>query len=132
MKRIVIEKNFYKIKNSNINYDLDVNQKILKTNLNFFPKCFVKTSISRNNFTKYMLRWWSFRNIILVVVKDFESQNVNYPILLNRNSALIIDFKLSKKIKNLNIDLKDLLWKKIVWLIKKLEKLVILIWTYLF
>ena len=58
------------------------------------------------------------------MLKDFfESQNVNYPILLNRNSALIIDFKLSKKIKNLNIDLKDLFMEKNSLINKKVREI---------
>ena len=59
-----------------------------------------------------------------LLLKDFfESQNVNYPILLNRNSALIIDFKLSKKIKNLNIDLKDLFMEKNSLINKKVREI---------
>ena len=100
-ERIVIEKNFYKIKNSNINYDLDGIKKILKTNPEFF---------SPNVLLRPLYQEIILPNICYVggpseisywlLLKDFfESQNVNYPILLNRNSALIIDFKLSKKLK---------------------------------
>ena len=124
-ERIVIEKNFYKIKNSNINYDLDGIKKILKTNPEFFsPNVLLRPLYQETILPNICYIGGPSEISYWLLLKDFfESQNVNYPILLNRNSALIIDFKLSKKIKNLNIDLKDLFMEKNSLINKKVREI---------
>ena len=124
-ERIVIEKNFYKIKNSNINYDLDGIKKILKTNPEFFsPNVLLRPLYQEIILPNICYIGGPSEISYWLLLKDFfESQNVNYPILLNRNSALIIDFKLSKKIKNLNIDLKDLFMEKNSLINKKVREI---------
>ena len=124
-ERIVIEKNFYKIKNSNINYDLDGIKKILKTNPEFFsPNVLLRPLYQEIILPNICYIGGPSEISYWLLLKDFfESQNINYPILLNRNSALIIDFKLSKKIKNLNIDLKDLFMEKNTLINKKVREI---------
>tara|TARA_B000000532_G_scaffold243920_1_gene241490 strand:- start:243 stop:1880 length:1638 start_codon:yes stop_codon:yes gene_type:complete len=124
-ERIVIEKNFYKIKNSNINYDLDGIKKILKTNPEFFsPNVLLRPLYQETILPNICYIGGPSEISYWLLLKDFfDSQNVNYPILLNRNSALIIDFKLSKKIKNLNIDLKDLFMEKNSLINKKVREI---------
>ena len=124
-ERIVIEKNFYKIKNSNINYDLDGIKKILKTNPEFFsPNVLLRPLYQEIILPNICYIGGPSEISYWLLLKDFfDSQNVNYPILLNRNSALIIDFKLSKKIKNLNIDLKDLFMEKNSLINKKVREI---------
>ena len=124
-ERIVFERNFYRINNSNINYDLKDIKKILKANPAFFsPNVLLRPLYQESILPNLCYIGGPSEISYWLLLKDFfESQHVDYPILLNRNSALIIDFKLSKKIKNLNIDYKDLFIEKNSLINKKVREI---------
>jgi len=53
----------------------------------------------------------------------FDVKKISFPIILHRNSALIIDYKTSKKIKNLNLKYEDLFLSRSSLINKKVRQI---------
>ena len=67
----------------------------------FFAQCPVAAALSRSAIAKPMLHWWRWWIGLLDAIKGyFESVSGPFPILLFRNSALLVPKKVSEKLKN--------------------------------
>ena len=124
-ERIVLEEGVYKVNNTNISW---TKEDILK-HLYEFPERFSPNVIMRPLYQEVVLPnlcyiggggelayWFELKNY-------FETVKVPYPILLLRNSALIISDKQRKKIKKLNISTEEIFLKQEDLIAKKIKEI---------
>ncbi|GAK90983.1 hypothetical protein JCM19297_2428 [Nonlabens ulvanivorans] len=112
-ERIIFENKQYKVVDTEITFS----EKEILTELNQFPERFSPNVIMRPLYQETILpnlcyiggggemAYW------LELRKYFNSQKITFPILLMRNSALIISNKEYKKIQKLDLEIQDLFLK---------------------
>jgi bacillithiol biosynthesis cysteine-adding enzyme BshC len=110
-ERIVFENNLFKINNTNLSFSQVEILDILEKN----PEKFSPNALLRPVYQEYILpnlcyvggaaeiAYW------LELKSSFEAINLTFPMLLMRNSALILKEKQVKKLEKLNLSLEDLL-----------------------
>ena len=109
-KRIIKEKNYFLIEGSKNKLE----EKNIIDSIENNPEKFSPNVLFRTIYQEYLLpnlcyiggpaevAYW------LQLKKSFESFKITFPILLNRNSVLLISSREIKKLKKLNIDIKDI------------------------
>lgn len=109
-ERIVFEDNKYKVLNSDISFTEDE----LKEEIRSFPERFSPNVIMRPLYQELILPNLAYigggAEIIywLQLKKNFDFYGVDFPILLLRNSALIIPDGLSSKLSRIGLHIKDI------------------------
>ncbi|WP_196887798.1 bacillithiol biosynthesis cysteine-adding enzyme BshC [Aureivirga sp. CE67] len=124
-ERIIEENGFYKINNSNLVFTKEAILEELNTN----PEKFSPNVILRPVFQETILpnlcyiggggelAYW------LELKSFFESQKLTFPILLLRNSGMIMTKKQYKKLENLNISIEEVFMKQDDLVNKKVKEL---------
>ncbi len=123
-ERIIYESDTYKILNTNIQFsELEILQELER-----FPERFSPNVIMRPLYQEVILpnlcyiggggelAYW------LELKSYFQSVNVTFPILLLRNSALLISKKQNSKLQKLNISIADLFLNQTELIVKKIKE----------
>lgn len=109
-ERIVLEENKYKVLNANLEFSQEEILSELRNHPeNFSPNVVLRPlyqetilpNIAYIGGTGEMAYWLELKSF-------FESQNIPFPILLVRNSVLLLSEKQQRKLENLNISYQDL------------------------
>lgn len=124
-ERIVEQEGRYSVMNTNITWS---RTELLK-HLYEAPECFSPNVIMRPLYQEVILpnlcyiggggelAYW------LQLKSNFEAQGVTFPMLLLRNSVLVMTLKQDKKLKNLNISTKDIFLKRDTFINKKVREI---------
>ena len=121
-ERIIEMKNGFQISNGLKKWSLEQ----IQDDINDNPEKFSPNVLFRPIFQEYILQnicyiggpaevayWLQLKSV-------FESLNLTFPVILNRNSALLLDKKLNDKLNKLNVSIEEILKEKLV---KKYSKL---------
>ena len=120
-ERIVFEEGSYKVLNSNISFS----KKEILEEVEEHPEKFSPNVMMRPLYEEVVLpnlcyiggggelAYW------LELKSFFESQEIPFPVLLLRNSVLLVKEKQLKKLEKLGVPYEDVFLKKIIWSIRK-------------
>ncbi len=124
-ERIVLENGIYKVNNTNITW----NQSEILNELDAFPERFSPNVIMRPLYQEVILPnlcyiggggelayWFELKDY-------FETVKAPFPILLLRNSAVIVSEKQTQKLEKLNISLKEIFLKQQNLINKKIKEI---------